>query len=150
LYAVPDPAFRFDADPDPTFHSDADPDPDPTFRFYTDPDTDPTSQFSTGLDPLCSKMTLYGLHLFTLMRIRIQLSTLILIGIQLPQMMRIRNTANHFKELELNDTGKKWLAQCIVATQNTYKRLALPFIMPESGENQAFLFTMPETGRSGG
>jgi hypothetical protein len=31
------PAFHFDADPDPTFRSDANPEPDPTFQFDADP-----------------------------------------------------------------------------------------------------------------
>jgi hypothetical protein len=54
-------------------HLDADPDP----SFHFDPDPDPT---------------------FTLkwIRIRIQLSTLILIRIQVPKMIRIRNTVSNF------------------------------------------------------
>jgi hypothetical protein len=56
-----------------TFYSDA----DPTFQFDADPDPELTTEFFSRFGPpQCSKMTLYGFHLFTLMRIRILLFTL--------------------------------------------------------------------------
>ncbi len=102
----PDPAFHFDAgpDPDPTFDSDADLDPDPAFLFDTDPDPDPATLFFPDLDPPMLQndpLRLPPFHfdedpdpVFTWMRIRIQLSTLMRMRIwnriQLPKMMRIR------------------------------------------------------------
>ncbi len=48
-----DPAWHFDAypDPDPACHFDADPDPDPTCHFDAVPDSDPTFHFDADLDP---------------------------------------------------------------------------------------------------
>jgi hypothetical protein len=75
----PDPAFLFYADPDPTFQSDADPEPDPTFQFDADPN--PTTHFFPDLGPPMLQNGPLRLQLFhfdpdfTLMRIRIHLST---------------------------------------------------------------------------
>ncbi len=71
------------ADPDP------EPDPDPTFQFDADPDSDPTYNFFPDLDPpMLQNDPLMPCHLdadpdpaFILMRIRIQLSTLLRIRI---------------------------------------------------------------------
>ncbi len=58
---------------------------------YADPDPYPTTHSFSDLDAQCSKMTLKGFHLLTLMRIRILLFPLIRIRIriQLPKMMRV-------------------------------------------------------------
>jgi hypothetical protein len=78
---VPDPAIfslHVGPDPDPTFQSDADSDPNPTNRIRILPFT-----FSQIWTLLCSNMTLQDFHLFTLMQIRIQISTLMRIRILL-------------------------------------------------------------------
>ncbi len=99
----PDPVFHFEVDPDHNFYSDADPDPHPTFQFaadpdpgsyhslftrfgpsnalqYNDPERFPTFHFDAETDPDPA---------FTSMGIRIQLSTLVRIRIQLLTMMQI-------------------------------------------------------------
>jgi hypothetical protein len=57
LQMDPDPAFHFDADPDPTIYSDVDLDPDPTCQFDAVPDPDPTTHFFPDLGPPISKPT---------------------------------------------------------------------------------------------
>jgi hypothetical protein len=72
-------------------------------------------------------MILYGFHIFTLMQIRIQLSTFMQmrIWIQFPKIMRIRirNAANYYKNYNLATQAKEWLTQCTVSTENTYKKV---------------------------
>ncbi len=81
--ADPDPAFHFDADPDPAFHFDADPDPDPNFHFDADPDPAPSFQKSSALKKCSNRLTFHTfcLVICKLIRIRIQLITLMRIRI---------------------------------------------------------------------
>ncbi len=61
--ADPDPAFLFDAnpDPDPIFYLDAD--SDPTFHFVADPDPDPAPHESeTNLQPLAYRSSMALLY----------------------------------------------------------------------------------------
>jgi hypothetical protein len=94
------PTFQFDADPDPTFHSDAELYPDLTFQFDADPDPVPTTHLFPDLDPPMLQngpLRLLPFHFdadpdldpaFTLIRIRILRFTLMRIRIQLLKMMQ--------------------------------------------------------------
>ncbi len=80
-----DPACEFDPDPDPTFHFN----PDPTFHF----DPDPSFQIDSKPWKKCSNRLIlftFCLVIWKLMRIRIQLATLVRIRILPFSLMRIR------------------------------------------------------------
>jgi hypothetical protein len=94
LDSVADP-HHFDADPDLAFHFD--PDPDPTFHFDADPDPTLQTKGST-LGEGSNRLIFHSFRLVAckLLRIRIQLFTLMLIRI-LPFILmriRIRNTGS--------------------------------------------------------
>ncbi len=82
--ADPDPAFNFNADPDPAFHF-YPPDSDPAFHFNADPDP----AFHLNADP--DKALI-------LMRILIELSTVMRIQTQIQRLFKVMGISDHWSK----------------------------------------------------